>query len=84
MTASGADIACHRGTDRAAVFLADLVVPAAGRFWWWLRLLLTIYSVRIARLRALEHLRLRIARDLHDEVGANLGHHFPAGADHAM
>jgi ligand-binding sensor domain-containing protein len=53
-------------------------------FWqtWWFRLvvglalagvLMTIYSVRIARLRALEKLRLRIARDLHDEVGANLG-----------
>ena len=53
-------------------------------FWqaWWFKLvsclllaavLLTVYTVRIARLRALEKLRLRIARDLHDEVGANLG-----------
>jgi signal transduction histidine kinase len=31
------------------------------------------YSVRVARLRALARMRLRIARDLHDEVGANLG-----------
>ncbi len=32
-----------------------------------------IYTVRVSRVRALERLRLRIARDLHDEVGANLG-----------
>jgi len=53
-------------------------------FWqtWWFKLitclflatvLLAVYSVRITRMRALEKLRLRIARDLHDEVGANLG-----------
>jgi len=34
---------------------------------------MTGYSIRISRLRMLERLRLRIARDLHDEVGANLG-----------
>ena len=35
--------------------------------------LVFFYRVRLARLRALERLRQQIARDLHDEVGANLG-----------
>jgi signal transduction histidine kinase/sugar lactone lactonase YvrE len=35
--------------------------------------LLTAHRIRTGRLRALERLRHRIARDLHDEVGANLG-----------
>jgi ligand-binding sensor domain-containing protein len=53
-------------------------------FWqtWWFRLaaggavflvVAMAYSVRVARLRAFDRMRLRIARDLHDEVGANLG-----------
>jgi len=36
-------------------------------------LLLFLYRIRRARLRAIERLRQQIARDLHDEVGANLG-----------
>jgi signal transduction histidine kinase len=40
-------------------------VVAAGAIW-------TIHLVRVSRLRELERLRLRIARDLHDDVGTNL------------
>ena len=61
--------------------LALTVLPYFWQQWWFkllvgvfvLAVLLTVYSIRVSRLRALERLRLRIARDLHDEVGANLG-----------
>lgn len=61
--------------------LAFIVLPHFWQTWWFKFLVLSgvmavlglIYSIRIARLRALERLRLRLARDLHDEVGANLG-----------
>ena len=57
-----------------------IVRPYFWQTWWFTPaivvgigiLLAAIYSVRVARLQALERLRLRIARDLHDEVGANL------------
>jgi signal transduction histidine kinase/streptogramin lyase len=58
-----------------------IVLPYFWQTWWFevacglalAALLLSAYTIRIARLRVLEKLRLRIARDLHDEVGANLG-----------
>lgn len=67
--------------NEAGDVLAFRVLPY---FWqtWWFRGALSLgvlgvvalgYSLRLARLRALDRLRLRIARDLHDEVGANLG-----------
>lgn len=63
---------------------AVLELTVLPYFWqrWWFKLaiglcvaavLITIYSIKISRLQMMQRLRLRIARDLHDEVGANLG-----------
>ena len=62
---------------------AALKLTVRPYFWqtWWFKVLAgllvvavvwTVYCVRVSRLRALERLRLRIAIDLHDEVGSNL------------
>jgi len=60
--------------------VALVVLPYFWQTLWFhlaaslavLALLFLGYSVRIARIRALQQLRLRIARDLHDEVNSNI------------
>jgi hypothetical protein len=65
----------------AGVSLGLIVLP---HFWqtWWFRLLAGLgvlllfvagYEIRLGVDRRLALLRLRVARDLHDEVGSNLG-----------
>jgi len=60
--------------------LALVVLPYFWQTFWFhlvaamagLALLFLGYSVRITRIHALQQLRLRIARDLHDEVNSNI------------
>jgi ligand-binding sensor domain-containing protein/signal transduction histidine kinase len=63
---------------------ASLALTILPYFWQtgWFRILVGlslllalagIYEIRLASARKLSRLRLRIARDLHDEVGSNLG-----------
>jgi signal transduction histidine kinase len=67
--------------NEAGAVLGLVLLP---HFWqtWWFRgvavaglvlLFAGIYEFRLASERRLTRLRLRIARDLHDEVGSNLG-----------
>ena len=63
---------------------ASLSLVLLPHYWqtWWFRCLVAgliilffvgIYEIRLAAERRLNRLRWRIARDLHDEVGSNLG-----------
>jgi len=62
---------------------AQLALNVEPHFWqtWWFRatmvalpigVVILIYRARVERLRELENLRIRIAADLHDDVGSRL------------
>lgn len=67
--------------NEAGATLAFEVLPAYWQTGWFQLLVLTgiaagaaaAYRVRVRRLRELSRVRLRIASDLHDEIGGNLG-----------
>ena len=67
--------------NEAGASLAMILLPHFWQTWWFRTLagatvvlcLAGIYELRLAAARRLLRLRLRIARDLHDEVGSNLG-----------
>jgi ligand-binding sensor domain-containing protein/signal transduction histidine kinase len=67
--------------NEAGAALGLTILPYFWQMWWFRALgvlavllaLVGIYELRLASTRKLARLRLRIARDLHDEVGSNLG-----------
>ena len=75
-------IACNNDGvwNQSGVTLALVLLPHYWQTWWFklavfaaLGLLLTaMYRARVARLREIERLRVQIAADLHDDVGARL------------
>jgi len=71
----------HGVWNEKSALLSFQVLPLFWQTVWFkllvglavIVLLIFFYRIRLARLRALDRLRQQIARDLHDEVGANLG-----------
>ncbi len=67
--------------NEAGAELAFVLMPHFWQTWWFKSsiaaaiavIVIGIYRLRIARLREIEKLRLRIAADLHDEVGSTVG-----------
>jgi len=67
--------------NESGATLALIILPHFWQTWWFrgLAVLMVIlafvgaYELRLASERGLTRLRLRIARDLHDEVGSNIG-----------
>jgi ligand-binding sensor domain-containing protein len=58
-----------------------IIAPPYWRTWWFALLgaaflvviIITAYRYRVQKLLEMQRVRLRIARDLHDDVGSNLG-----------
>ncbi len=67
--------------DVTGASLGVVVQPAWHQTWWFRSLVIAaaagavagVFQLRLSRLRQLSRLRERIAGDLHDEIGSNLG-----------
>ncbi len=77
-TASGAN---NNGVwNTEGVRLRITIKPPFWRTWWFIALMIAvlvailaiIYNVRVAHLLRIERLRVRIASDLHDDIGSSL------------
>jgi len=76
-------IACNNDGvwNETGTIAGIILLPHLWQTWWFKSgvvlclglLIFTIYQIRIARLKEIERLRLRIAADLHDEVGSTVG-----------
>ncbi len=70
-----------RGTSNEGASLAFVILPSYWQTWWFwtlcasafILLLVGTYEMRLQAERKLFRMRLRIASDLHDEIGSNLG-----------
>jgi ligand-binding sensor domain-containing protein/signal transduction histidine kinase len=66
--------------NKAGAAVAFALRPHSWQTWWFKLVLFlsagalaaALYRVRIARMRAIERMRLRIASDLHDEIGSGI------------
>ncbi|MSR65792.1 MAG: hypothetical protein EXS24_00255 [Pedosphaera sp.] len=76
-------IACNNDGvwNETGAAVAVILLPHFWQTWWFdaalvgagILLLTVVYRVRVVQLRQIERLRLRIAADLHDEVGSSVG-----------
>ena len=72
---------CDGIWNKKALAINLLITPPFWETWWFrflvictiIALVYLIYKARLANLKKIEKIRLKIGQDLHDEIGSNLG-----------